>query len=162
MASDIVQNSHDWLRSPRTNLLAWWIPQGAILVGLLVPIPVRTVIWMVALIWMGTGLHSQRKAVWADPLPLHGSILPRDDCADVGARFWRRGRRQLWLVGIGLRHPGRKQAHLVGDRVGLGKILIAAGALAHLLNGRFWHTEGELRPLGKPPNAAFDRQPHRS
>ena len=54
MASDIVQNSHDWLRGARMSLLAWWIPQGAILVGLFVPIPVRTAIWMVALIWMGT------------------------------------------------------------------------------------------------------------
>src|SRR5438128_9752954 len=54
MASDTVQRSHDWLRSPRTNLLAWWIPQAAILAGLFVPVPVRTAIWVIALIWMGT------------------------------------------------------------------------------------------------------------
>jgi hypothetical protein len=54
MANGIAQNSRDWLRSPRTNLLAWWIPQGAIIAGLFVPVPVRTVIWTVALIWMGT------------------------------------------------------------------------------------------------------------
>src|SRR5712692_8919368 len=54
MASDTVQSSRDWLRSPRTNLLAWWIPQAAILAGLFVPVPVRAVLWAIALIWMGT------------------------------------------------------------------------------------------------------------
>ena len=54
MANDVVQNSRDWLRSPRTNLLAWWIPKAAIALGLLVPLPVRAVIWTVALLWMGT------------------------------------------------------------------------------------------------------------
>src|SRR6266567_1937792 len=54
MASDTVQRSRDWLRSPRTNLLAWWIPQAAILAGLFVAMPVRSVIWMIALTWMGT------------------------------------------------------------------------------------------------------------
>jgi hypothetical protein len=54
MASDTVQRSRDWLRSPRTNLLAWWIPQAAIVAGLFVPAPGRTVIWIVALTWMGT------------------------------------------------------------------------------------------------------------
>src|SRR5437879_1759918 len=56
MASDTVQHSRsrDWLRSPRTNLLAWWTPQAAILAGLFVPVPVRSVIWIIALTWMGT------------------------------------------------------------------------------------------------------------
>ena len=54
MASDTVQRSRDWLRSPRTNLLAWWIPQAAILAGLFFPVPVRSAIWIIALIWMGT------------------------------------------------------------------------------------------------------------
>jgi hypothetical protein len=54
MASDTVQSSRDWLRSPRTNLLAWWLPQAAILAGLFVPVPVRSVTWIIALIWMGT------------------------------------------------------------------------------------------------------------
>ena len=54
MASDTVQSSRDWLRNPRTNLLAWWMPQAAILAGLFVPVPLRSVIWIIALIWMGT------------------------------------------------------------------------------------------------------------
>ena len=54
MGSDIIKASRDWLRSPRTSVLAWWVPQGAIVVGLFVPVPLRTKIWIVALIWMGT------------------------------------------------------------------------------------------------------------
>jgi hypothetical protein len=53
MANDIVDSSRDWLRSPRTSLLAWWIPQAAILAGLFAPVPVRTAVWITALIWMG-------------------------------------------------------------------------------------------------------------
>jgi hypothetical protein len=51
---DIVKNSRDWLRSPRTSALAWWVPQGAIVVSLFVPVPLRTVIWIIALMWMRT------------------------------------------------------------------------------------------------------------
>jgi hypothetical protein len=54
MTNESVRSSHDWLRSPRTSLLAWWIPQAAIIASLLAPVPLRTVTWIVALIWMGT------------------------------------------------------------------------------------------------------------
>jgi hypothetical protein len=54
MANNIAQNTHDWLQSPHTNLFAWWIPQTAILAGLFASVHVRTVIWIVALSWMGT------------------------------------------------------------------------------------------------------------
>jgi hypothetical protein len=53
MANDIVHSSRDWLRSPHTSLLAWWIPQAAILAGLFASVPVRTAVWITALIWMG-------------------------------------------------------------------------------------------------------------
>ena len=54
VASDVIKTSRDWLRSPRTNVLAWWVPQGAIVASLFLPVPLRIVIWIVALIWMGT------------------------------------------------------------------------------------------------------------
>jgi hypothetical protein len=54
MGSDTIQRSRDWLRTPRTNLLGWWIPQTAVLAGLLVPVPARVAISTIALIWMGT------------------------------------------------------------------------------------------------------------
>ena len=37
-----------------TSILAWWLPHAAILAGLFVPITARAVIWIIALIWMGT------------------------------------------------------------------------------------------------------------
>jgi hypothetical protein len=54
MTSDIAHRSRDWLRSPHTSLLAWWIPQAAILAGLFATVPVRTAVWIIALIWMGS------------------------------------------------------------------------------------------------------------
>ena len=53
MAADTVRTSGDWLSSWPTNLVAWWIPQAAVLAGLLVPVPIRAVIWIIALLWMG-------------------------------------------------------------------------------------------------------------
>ncbi|MGH6812458.1 MAG: hypothetical protein ACREDM_08960 [Methylocella sp.] len=53
MANDIDQSSRDWLRSPHTNLLAWWIPQAATFAGLFAPVDIRTSIWITALSWMG-------------------------------------------------------------------------------------------------------------
>jgi hypothetical protein len=54
MGSDTTQRSRDWLRTPRASLLAWWIPEAAILAGLLVPATGRAAIWIIALSWMGT------------------------------------------------------------------------------------------------------------
>ena len=53
MANETVQNARDWLRTPRTNFLAWWIPQAAMVAGLFVPTPARAAIWVIALLWMG-------------------------------------------------------------------------------------------------------------
>ena len=50
---DDAKASRDWLASTSSNLLAWWLPHVALLVGLFVPIPVRVVIWTMALLWMG-------------------------------------------------------------------------------------------------------------
>jgi len=53
VANDTVQTSRDWLESTPTSALAWWIPQVAIIGGLLVPLSFRVSIWIIALIWMG-------------------------------------------------------------------------------------------------------------
>ena len=53
MANVRTQTSLDWLGGVYTSLLAWWMPKAAILAGLFVPVTVRAVIWIVALIWMG-------------------------------------------------------------------------------------------------------------
>jgi hypothetical protein len=54
MANDTAEASRDWLGRPASNLLAWWIPQAAILAALFASAPVRAVVWTIALIWMGT------------------------------------------------------------------------------------------------------------
>jgi hypothetical protein len=47
------QRSKDWLRNPRTSLVAWWVPTALIVAGLWVSAPLRTGIWVAALAWMG-------------------------------------------------------------------------------------------------------------
>jgi hypothetical protein len=54
MTNAPIQTARDWLGSVHISLLAWWMPKAAILAGLLVPISVRALIWIIALIWMGT------------------------------------------------------------------------------------------------------------
>src|SRR5258707_12231875 len=54
MTNAPTQTSRDWLGSMHTSLLAWWVPKATILAGLFVPVSVRAVIWIIALIWMGT------------------------------------------------------------------------------------------------------------
>lgn len=53
MADRAFQISHDWVDNARIYILAWWIPKAAIIVTLLAPIPVRTAVWSIALLWMG-------------------------------------------------------------------------------------------------------------
>ncbi|WP_420967259.1 hypothetical protein [Bradyrhizobium sp. B120] len=49
-----TQTSRDWLGGVYTSSLAWWIPKAAIFASLFVSVSFRTVIWIVALVWMGT------------------------------------------------------------------------------------------------------------
>jgi len=41
MADGTIQASKDWLASTRANVLAWWVPQAAIIAGLLASVPLR-------------------------------------------------------------------------------------------------------------------------
>jgi hypothetical protein len=54
VADDTVQTSSDWLSSWRASLLAWWVPQAAVVAGLLLAVPLRAAVWTIALAWMGT------------------------------------------------------------------------------------------------------------
>lgn len=62
MANDTVQCSRDWLNDPRTNVVAWWIPKAVIVAGLFVAPPVRAIMWIISLVWMGAAclLNSRR------------------------------------------------------------------------------------------------------
>jgi hypothetical protein len=52
----------DWLANTRTNALAWWLPQLAVIGALLAPMSARVGVWTVSLAWMGTAciLNSRR------------------------------------------------------------------------------------------------------
>ena len=62
MPDAAFQVGRDWVDNTCTNILAWWAPKGAIVVALFAPVPVRAVIWITALVWMGTAclLNAQR------------------------------------------------------------------------------------------------------
>jgi hypothetical protein len=49
-----ARSRKDWLGSARASLLAWWLPHVAIIAGLFVVVPARTVLWVAVLVWMGT------------------------------------------------------------------------------------------------------------
>jgi hypothetical protein len=62
MPYDTAEPSRDWLANTSSSLLAWWIPQAAMLGGLFVSTPVRVIVWTLALVWMGAAciLNSRR------------------------------------------------------------------------------------------------------
>lgn len=43
----------DWVSDRRSYALAWGLPTTAILAAALAPVPVRTLVWSAALVWMG-------------------------------------------------------------------------------------------------------------
>jgi hypothetical protein len=51
--STTTNASADWVGSTRMKLLAWWLPNAALVAGLLLVVPARMVIWIAALAWMG-------------------------------------------------------------------------------------------------------------
>jgi len=50
----IAKSAADWVGNTRANILAWWVPKGAIIAVLFAPIAARAAIWTIALVWMGT------------------------------------------------------------------------------------------------------------
>jgi hypothetical protein len=48
-----VQTSRDWLADTSSSLIAWWIPHATVFASLFTPVPIRSIIWIAALIWMG-------------------------------------------------------------------------------------------------------------
>src|SRR6266853_4847450 len=47
-------SARDWAGNIRSYGLIWGLPIATIAIGLTVDVPVRTVVWVVALGWMGT------------------------------------------------------------------------------------------------------------
>src|SRR4029078_780697 len=50
----IPPNGGDWLNSTGASFLAWWLPKLAIFLTIFVAISFRTLVWLIALLWMGT------------------------------------------------------------------------------------------------------------
>ena len=46
-------NKRDWVGNTRSFALAWVIPSAAMVGAVFTPTPIRTVVWIGALIWMG-------------------------------------------------------------------------------------------------------------
>ena len=49
-----AKSTRDWVINTRADILAWWIPKGAIIAAIFAPEPARAAVWTAALVWMGT------------------------------------------------------------------------------------------------------------
>jgi len=49
-----AQPSADWAGDIRTWGLIWGLPRLVVIAGFLVDVPIRTVMWIISLAWMGT------------------------------------------------------------------------------------------------------------
>lgn len=54
----VMPARQDWVASSRAYIVAWGIPTAALLLGILLPPPARTIIWSTALVWMGAACIS--------------------------------------------------------------------------------------------------------
>ena len=75
--STTTNASADWVGSTRMKLLAWWLPNAALVAGLLLVVPARMVIWIAALAWMGVACILNAR--WDGALPVHRAVLSRYD-----------------------------------------------------------------------------------
>jgi len=125
MVNATVRTSGDWLSSWQTNLVAWWIPQAAVLAVCRAganssrPLDHRSPL-------DGDGMHSECKTMRPHPLPLHGTyylaMVARCSCWLSGIVTVDSLDGSYWVFSF-----CRKQDHLVGDGTGLGKILVELG-----------------------------------
>jgi hypothetical protein len=61
MSYDTAEPSRDWLANISSSLLAWWIPQAAMLGALFVSTPVRVIVWTLGWFgWAACILNSRR------------------------------------------------------------------------------------------------------
>ena len=104
---DDARQETDWVGSYRSFAVAWGIPIAAMVAAIFFPTPVKTVVWMIALVWMGAACLAnasrcgRRHCFYTGPFflvmaaiaGLHGfGIIP------LGSEGWR------WLgisVGVG-------------------------------------------------------------
>lgn len=109
----------DWVTGARSYSIAWGIPTLALVVGIALPPPLRTVVWSSALVWMGVAciLNALRCGrihcyltgpfflLMAIIVPLHGSGL-----VSLGPHGW-------WWLGLVLIAVGGGLLWYVPERV---------------------------------------------
>lgn len=81
----------------------------------------------------GNVLHRQRKAVWADSLPIHRTLFFTDDCAGIADEFSNHSVWLLRLAHIRQHYSTRKQSPMVEHGAHLGKILLTCAELRRQL-----------------------------
>ena len=124
MTNAPTQTSRDRLGSVHTSLLAWWLPKAFILAGLFVPVSLRALIWIIALIWMGTAciLNARRcyrtHCRYTGPYYL-AMIVPvfalGMGVVSAGIYGW---------ISLGVFIVGGERAHMVGHRADMGEVLL--------------------------------------
>src|SRR5262249_60616843 len=120
MTKVTIQRERDWLSSPLTSSLAWWVPEAAIIAGLLIRVPARTTIWVIARAWMGAACI------------LNAGRCGRTHCRFTGPFYLAMIFPVLMLsfTSYGLlpwlvrRHHCRWQSYLVEDGAGLGQVFL--------------------------------------
>lgn len=109
MTEATPNTAKDWAGSFRGYALAWGVPLLAIVAGILVDVPSRTVIWSIALGWMGLAcLINARRCgrthcrytgpfylILIVPVLLHGS-----DLLSLGPYAW-------WILGAAVLFGGK-------------------------------------------------------
>lgn len=54
MSNTPAQPAKDWVSGIQSYGLVWGLPLGAMALGLVMDVPIRTVVWTLGLAWMGT------------------------------------------------------------------------------------------------------------
>jgi hypothetical protein len=119
VANASIRSSRDWLGSPRTNILAWWIPHAVMLAALFLPVPIRAVAWIIALIWMGTACI------------LNARRCNRTHCRFTGP-YYLAMTVPVLVLGLGLVSAG------IYAWIGLGVLIVIGGKLIWWATERAW------------------------
>jgi len=116
------QRSNDWLSNADTNLVAWWLPKGAIIAALFGAAPLRAAIWTVALLWMGIACILNARRCGRTHCRYTGPLLGDDTpgaCSGIQPNL----REHLRMARTCPSHSLWWLAYLVGDRTAMGQVL---------------------------------------
>jgi hypothetical protein len=117
--------SSDWVTSTQSSLVAWWLPQVAMIVTVFAKVPFRTVVWAAALAWMGVACLLNARQCSRTHCRYTGPYY----LAAVAPVLCRRRRgcfsQPLRLAGAWCFNSWWRLCHLVGHRARLGQVFRA-------------------------------------